>query len=700
MKFDTLLFLAIVTYAQVVILVEGIRFSKQLSSSLSIRGIYPSFFGFKNDLSDPQWREFRSSLPLLTGAMATFVLLSKWVTQSYGFLGRRRYQVAVGMIFIGVLHGAHSLIVLLLALGGYHLARFAASASTLTRTPIRAAGSTHEHKCNRFRYFFRWPRSVWLVWLLDCGFVLWARSLQGTPFTRLSPSLGFLDQHAGLLRWHVGVNFLLLRVLSYSLDIQRVTCRVETEVGGGEDRSDPATGGKLNRQDLNAVSDDTVTSDNGISSNNNGISHSMNSNNGANHVHMTTECDVANADDISLMAYLSYVLYPPLYIAGPITCFSDFLTSQKKSESSLSPPSSTHTPSPAAAATLLPYLLRLLLQLALLEVTTHLLHFNAVCRWRLLPYLEAHSTTSLAPLQPRPIDYAAAAYWVVVFMWLKFSVMWRFFRFFSLCDGTNCPENLPRCVMHNYDVEGFWRHWHVSFNRWLVRYLYIPLGGRNHKILLAWIVFLFVALWHEIEIQLVGWAVITVLAFTPELAVKKWVGSWLRRRRLDKKEKEKEKEKESWSWRKERGLRYLFGIGGTINAVLLFAANMVGFVAGVDGIGAFVEKILHQSPWFTVKVLVVLFSAIQLLFSIEDLQMGLSSEAVDQEGEGRGAGEEKRSAEKGSAEEGRGEREGEGKGESGEGKEPCNIEAKEKEKRRRSEENNRKGEKDDEGKTK
>lgn len=48
-------------------------------------------------------------------------------------------------------------------------------------------------------------------------------------------------------------------------------------------------------------------------------------------------------------------------------------------------------------------------------------------------------------------------------------------------------------------AQGFWRGWHASFNRWLVRYLYIPLGGSRRRALAIWPAFFFVALWHDLE---------------------------------------------------------------------------------------------------------------------------------------------------------------------------------------------------------
>ena len=43
--------------------------------------------------------------------------------------------------------------------------------------------------------------------------------------------------------------------------------------------------------------------------------------------------------------------------------------------------------------------------------------------------------------------------WVLAFMWLKFTVMWRFFRLAALAAGVDPPENIRRCFANNYDIE-------------------------------------------------------------------------------------------------------------------------------------------------------------------------------------------------------------------------------------------------------
>jgi len=101
-------------------------------------------------------------------------------------------------------------------------------------------------------------------------------------------------------------------------------------------------------------------------------------------------------------------------------------------------------------------------------------------------------------------------------------VIWRSFRLWAALDGVLAPENLPACVSRQYTLSGFWRCWHASFNRWLVRYVYLPLGGRASGRVARWrnlcVVFGFVALWHDVSPKLLAWGALLPLFFAPELA--------------------------------------------------------------------------------------------------------------------------------------------------------------------------------------
>lgn len=66
-------------------------------------------------------------------------------------------------------------------------------------------------------------------------------------------------------------------------------------------------------------------------------------------------------------------------------------------------------------------------------------------------------------------------------------------------------------------MQGFWRGWHCSFNLWLVRYMYIPLGGTSWRMYNIWPIFVFVALWHDLHPRLLGWALLTCVLFAPEM---------------------------------------------------------------------------------------------------------------------------------------------------------------------------------------
>ncbi|KAG2372532.1 F-box protein [Vigna angularis] len=78
---------------------------------------------------------------------------------------------------------------------------------------------------------------------------------------------------------------------------------------------------------------------------------------------------------------------------------------------------------------------------------------------------------------------------------------------------------MPKCINNCHNLEGFWKNWHASFNKWLVRYIYIPLGGSKKKLLNVWVIFTFVAIWHDLEWKLLSWAWLTCIFFIPELKV-------------------------------------------------------------------------------------------------------------------------------------------------------------------------------------
>ena len=153
--------------------------------------------------------------------------------------------------------------------------------------------------------------------------------------------------------------------------------------------------------------------------------------------------------------------------------------------------------------------------------------------------------------------------------WLKFLCIWRFMRVWSLLDGVETVENMKRCMSNNWTLSGFWRAWHSSFNRWLIRYIYIPIGGnKKYKIVSIFAVFTFVAIWHDRTMKLLVWGWFSALTFIPELLITKIA---------------KLKYFKHLNDRSNIYYRFLVSIFGGINIMLLMAANLLGYGVGIKG---------------------------------------------------------------------------------------------------------------------
>ncbi len=182
-----------------------------------------------------------------------------------------------------------------------------------------------------------------------------------------------------------------------------------------------------------------------------------------------------------------------------------------------------------------------------------------------------------------PAQLSLLSFFNLHIIWLKLLLPWRFFRLWSLVDGIDPPENMVRCVSNNYSTLSFWRAWHRSYNRWLTRYIYIPLGGANFRswrsaarsVMTYLLVFTFVALWHDIQLNLIIWSWLIVLFFIPEIAA----GYLFPRRK--------------WEAR-PTAYRMLCCVGAVGNVLMMISANLVGFAVGADGLKSILESIFKD----------------------------------------------------------------------------------------------------------
>jgi len=372
----------------------------------------------------------------------------------------------------------------------------------------------------------RWgPTFTWVFNAL----VLFANErYNGYRYGELLPALHLLDSYQGFYpRWHISFNITMLRLVSFNMDYYWA-CRSEAEP----------------KMDLRKLSP------------------------------RDRLIEKHPAGMYSYTNYLSYVLYPPLYIAGPIITFNDYLWQHRR-------------PLHITGRTALLYFIRLLISLFTMEIILHFMYVVAI-------------KDRKAWVGDSPAEISMVGFWNLIIVWLKLLIPWRFFRLWALMDGIDPPENMVRCMANNYSTMGFWRSWHRSYNLWIIRYIYVPLGGSRNVIVNTIIVFSFVALWHDLTFRLLAWGWLVSLFILPELlATYLFPASQLG--------------KKPWH-------RHVSAVGAVLNIVMMMVANLVGFVIGTDGTRFFVDELFGTSSGvrFLMGACLCLFVGAQLMFEYRE----------------------------------------------------------------------------------
>jgi D-alanyl-lipoteichoic acid acyltransferase DltB (MBOAT superfamily) len=286
----------------------------------------------------------------------------------------------------------------------------------------------------------------------------------------------------------------------------------------------------------------------------------------------------------SFRTYLAYILYSPLYLAGPIITFNDYISQSRYPSPSLENRRTTL------------YGIRFILTLLCMELLLHYI------------YVVAISQSSPDWSTYTPFQLSMLAFFNLHIIWLKLLLPWRFFRLWSLIDGIDPPENMVRCMSNNYSAFAFWRSWHRSYNRWIIRYIYIPLGGgaggsvskiRGIGNMLA--VFTFVALWHDINLRLLMWGWLVTLFVLPEMLA---MMAFPARK-----------------WRdRPNAYRVICGVGAVFNILMMMAANLVGFAVGLEGLKGLVQGIIGswQGLGFLLAACGALFVGVQVMFEVRE----------------------------------------------------------------------------------
>ncbi|GAB4814176.1 hypothetical protein N2152v2_001222 [Parachlorella kessleri] len=174
----------------------------------------------------------------------------------------------------------------------------------------------------------------------------------------------------------------------------------------------------------------------------------------------------------SWTAFLSYMFFAPLYLAGPLLAAQDYYQQVAslagRSSGSSSTTKCSNPGMTVAAAAQHPRwtmeLMRLLGLIGIVEAARHTFYAPDM----VLPHYQN--------LWPWQVWFATLS--LLAAIWLQSVVPWTIARLAARTLGILTVDEAPvSFVAASVSARTFWRNFHVSWYRWLVRYVYRPLGG-------------------------------------------------------------------------------------------------------------------------------------------------------------------------------------------------------------------------------
>jgi protein-cysteine N-palmitoyltransferase HHAT len=82
---------------------------------------------------------------------------------------------------------------------------------------------------------------------------------------------------------------------------------------------------------------------------------------------------------------------------------------------------------------------------------------------------------------------------------------------------------MQKCISNTNSFQGFWRCWHASFSEWLMRYIYLPLGGRKRRVISLWLIFIFVGAWHDLDYNWMSFSIFNAAGITIESLMREYI---------------------------------------------------------------------------------------------------------------------------------------------------------------------------------